>query len=221
MRVAAQEAARAGAPVLPPPPPPADGRLRIAYLSSDFGDYPVGRLVASLPELHAAGSAVVPLLFPLVPPDGSEWRNRTEAFAAKVVPAGGLSNADIAAAISSDDSHILVDLMGFTAASFAMTRESVLARRPAPITVALLGFPGTSGDRRGQTGQTGAFYTVADRVVAPPSGWAALFSERLLILPHSYQLNEASATPKDNQFKVLQKFLFGHATNFPFFYPSL
>jgi protein O-GlcNAc transferase len=91
----AAAAAKLGAPALAHPPraPLRPGqRLRIALVSSDFGDHPLSHLMGSVPRLLAAGGRVEAFCYALSPPDGSEWRSRIEARAAceaRACAAGG------------------------------------------------------------------------------------------------------------------------------------
>jgi predicted O-linked N-acetylglucosamine transferase (SPINDLY family) len=50
--------------------------LKVGYLSCDFGDHPVGRLFAFVPQHHGAGVEVT--LYALNPSDGSRWRQYVE-----------------------------------------------------------------------------------------------------------------------------------------------
>ncbi len=59
----------------------------------------------------------------------------------------------------------------------------MLAQRPAPLQVAWLGFPGTSGAPY-------IDYFIGDPVVTPLAD-AAHFSEKIAQLPHCYQPNDA------------------------------
>jgi len=74
---------------------------------------------------------------------------------------------------------ILVDLKGAT----NDTLMPVLAQRPAPLQVAWLGFPGT-------TGAPYIDYLIGDEVVTPLAD-AAHFSEKIAQMPHCYQPNDA------------------------------
>ena len=76
---------------------------------------------------------------------------------------------------------MLVDLMGFSGGAHALQRDLLVAQAPAPLAVGLVGFPGTAG------GPGAVRYAVADRVFAPLS---SLFSEKLLYMPHAYQVND-------------------------------
>jgi protein O-GlcNAc transferase len=60
-------------------------------------------------------------------------------------------------------------------------RLMALARRPVPVQIHFLALPHS-------TASTIFDYFVTDRVMAPPEG-RHLFSERLLVMPNSYQVN--------------------------------
>ncbi|TCJ12844.1 tetratricopeptide repeat protein [Parasulfuritortus cantonensis] len=84
--------------------------------------------------------------------------------------------------------HIAVDLKGFT----EHARTGIFARRAAPIQVSYLGYPGTMASPFMD-------YLVADPVVIPAEE-RAHYSERIIYLPHSYQVNDdrrpiAATTP--------------------------
>ena len=72
--------------ISPPFAPPRSRRCqcRIGYLSADFGDHPVGRLVASLPQFHD-DTAFEVFFFALTPSDGSHWRTGLEARAVSLL----------------------------------------------------------------------------------------------------------------------------------------
>src|SRR5208282_330400 len=82
---------------------------------------------------------------------------------------------------------ILVDLMGYCGVS----RLEVMSLQPAPVQASWLIYPGT-------TGADFIDYLLCDRVVVPPAN-ASLFREKLVLLPHSYQINDnqqsIAATP--------------------------
>jgi predicted O-linked N-acetylglucosamine transferase (SPINDLY family) len=73
---------------------------------------------------------------------------------------------------------VLVDLKGYTQDS----RTGILARRPAPLQVAYLGFPGSMG-------ADFIDYMVADEVVVPAAERGHC-DERIIYLPGSYQPND-------------------------------
>jgi protein O-GlcNAc transferase len=75
---------------------------------------------------------------------------------------------------------IAVDLKGHTSGA----RLALLAARPAPVQVAYLGYPGTLGAPH-------IDYVVADRVVIPEAH-ERFYTERVVALPGSYQVNDAT-----------------------------
>jgi predicted O-linked N-acetylglucosamine transferase (SPINDLY family) len=75
---------------------------------------------------------------------------------------------------------IAIDLKGHTPDA----RPGILAHRPAPLQVSYLGYPGT-------TGAPFLDYLIADATVIP-AGEERFFSEQVVRLPHSYQVNDAT-----------------------------
>jgi protein O-GlcNAc transferase len=88
------------------------------------------------------------------------------------------SHIDAAKRIYADGVDILVDLKGHTKGS----RLGILACRAAPIQVHYLGYPGT-------TGADCIDYLITDRIVTPEEH-APYYSEKLVFLPHCYQVND-------------------------------
>jgi len=89
------------------------------------------------------------------------------------------SDTEAANLIRSLTIDILIDLTGYTHHS----RPQILAARPAPIQVAFLGYPGT-------TGADFIDYVIADPIVAPMDQ-QSFFSEKIIHLPHCYQPNDS------------------------------
>lgn len=160
-----------------PPLTRPNGRLRLGYLSMDFREHPVGRLMAGLPAAHDRSRFEV-FAYSYGPDDGSPLRKRFERDFDMFREARGLSSAQIAAQIAADGVDILVDLAGHT----GNARPEILAMRPAPVQVHYLGYPGTLGGNL-------ADYLVADPVIIP-AGQEAFYAERLVRLPFCYQINE-------------------------------
>ena len=82
--------------------------------------------------------------------------------------------AEIADLIRSLEADIAVDLMGLT----GECRTGIFARRPAPVQVNYLGFPGTMG-------APFMHYILADATVIPPEHHAH-YAEAVVTLPHCY-----------------------------------
>lgn len=156
-----------------------DGPIVVGYVSHDFGNHPVAHLIQALFGAHDRERFRVNA-YSIGPDDGTSYRRRVEADADRFLDIRGMGHPEAARAIHADGVDILVDLMGHTLHS----RLEIFALRPAPVQVAFLGYPGSTG---------AAFmdYIVADRTVVPPEH-AGHFTERLLYLPHAYQVNDGA-----------------------------
>jgi protein O-GlcNAc transferase len=159
------------------PPPVAKDRLTVGYLSADYHQHATAYLAAELFELHDR-QRVKTIAYSLESGDGSAIRARLEAGVDLFVDVVGQSSSAIADRIAADGVDILVDLKGYTRGG----RPDILARRPAPVQVSYLGYPGTMGVDY-------IDYILAD-VVVLPVGQQQYYSERIVHLPHCYQVND-------------------------------
>lgn len=163
----------------PPRPRRAHPRIRIAYLSANFHDHPLGYLMAALFERHDRSRFEV-VAISLGRSDGSAMRARLERAFDRFVDATAQSDEQVAARIRELEIDILVDRNGFTSGA----RLGILARRPAPVQVNYLAYPGT-------TAAPYIDYVIADDVVIPRELHAA-FTEKVVWLPDSYFVNDAT-----------------------------
>jgi protein O-GlcNAc transferase len=152
-------------------------RIRVAYLSADFREHATSHLAAGLFEQHDRSRFEITALS-FGENDNSAIRRRVAAAFERFVEVRGSSEQDIAELMRRLEIDIAVDLMGFTKDH----RLGVLARRPAPIQVNYLGYPGT-------TGAPYVDYIIADATVIP-EGHDACYAERVVRLPGSYQVND-------------------------------
>lgn len=152
-------------------------KCRIGYLSADFGEHATAYLAAELFELHDRARFEV-FAFSYGLEEGSATRERLRRAFDRFVDIRPASDADAARAIHAEGIDILVDLKGYT----FHARPEILALRPAPVQVSYLGYPGTMG-------APFIDYLVSDRFVTPHAH-AAYYSERLVLMPHSYQVND-------------------------------
>ena len=155
-----------------------DGRIRIAYLSADFRTHPVASLIAGLFEHHDRSRFEVSAIS-FGPNDRSAMRARLEAGFEHFHDVHDLGDQDVAKLLAKINTDIAIDLNGHTQGA----RLGILAFRPAPVQVSYLGFPGTTGARF-------VDYLIADRVVVPAEQ-QCFFSEKIVYLPHSYQVNDS------------------------------
>jgi protein O-GlcNAc transferase len=167
-------------------------RIRVAYVSADFRHQPMSYLLAGLFECHDR-SRFETAAISLGPDDNSEIRKRLETALERFIDVAAYSDDQIAGLISELEVDILIDLMGFT----AMARTGIFAKRPAPIQVSYLGYPGTMGADY-------INYILADRIVVPKVQFNS-YSEKVISLPDSYyptsyQINEAKRSVADRTF---------------------
>jgi len=168
----------AGARPLPPvlPAHRAGRKPRLGWVSYDFRDHPVSQLLVEVLETVDRSRYDV-VLYSAGPDDGSALRRRLVALADDFVDLRGLSDAQAATRVRQDGIDILVDLMGHTRG----LRMGIFARRPAPLQVAYLGYPASTG---------AAFidYLVGDPLVTPPE-LAHHYTEHLALMPLTLQPN--------------------------------
>lgn len=152
-------------------------RLRVGYVSSDFGNHPLSHLMQSVFGMHDKSRFEV-FCFALSPNDGSTWRAKIEREVEHAEDLTPLSFADCAKVINSRGIHLLVNLNGYTKGA----RNEIFALRPAPVQVSYMGFCGTMGAKYMD-------YFVVDRTVVPPH-LARHYTETLAYMPHSYFVND-------------------------------
>ncbi len=114
-------------------------RMRIGYVSGDFREHPVARLMLPLLEGHdREGFEIVGYSDAAV---GDEMTGRVRGACEKWVEIGEWSDERVAERVRADGVDVLVDLTMHMAGS----RLGVFARRVAPVQVAWLAYPGTTG----------------------------------------------------------------------------
>ena len=116
-----------------------DRRLRIGYVSPDFRDHVVGHTLLPCFEAHDRGAFDFFCYSGASAPD--EITARFRALSSGWCETANLSDAQLAEQIRHDRIDILVDLSLHT----AFNRLLTFARKPAPVQIAWLGYPGTTG----------------------------------------------------------------------------
>ncbi len=154
-------------------------RIRIAYLSDDFRRHATADLIAGLIERHdRARFEITAVSF--CRDDGSAMRARLVRAFDHFLDVRAQSDAEVAQLLRDGEFDIAVDLKGHTEGS----RPGILARRPCPVQVNYLGYPGTIG-------APWLDYIVADARVLP-LGDQPFYSEKIVHLPRCYQVNDQS-----------------------------
>jgi protein O-GlcNAc transferase len=149
-------------------------RLRVAYLSSDLGEHPVGFVMPEVFERHDRAQFEL-FAYATGTHEPSAQRQRLRAAFDHFNEVSELSINALQERIRADQIDVLIDLNGWT----ADTRSEALALRCAPVQVSWVGYAGTLG----LPGL--ADYLLGDACVTPHSDQAQ-FSEQLVHLPDCF-----------------------------------
>jgi predicted O-linked N-acetylglucosamine transferase (SPINDLY family) len=152
-------------------------KVRVGYVSGDFHQHPIPSLTAGMFEAHNKARFEITGIS-IGPNDSSELRKRLQLAFDKFIDAEALNNDEIASLIRKDEIDILVDLSGLTGDA----RTAIFARRPAPIQINYLGYPGTMGADY-------IDYLIADHTLIPGQQ-QQFYTEKIVYLPHCYQAND-------------------------------
>jgi predicted O-linked N-acetylglucosamine transferase (SPINDLY family) len=157
----------------------AAARIRVAYVSGDFGAHAVSYLLAGLFELHDRSRFEVIAISWGRHEDGP-IRRRLEAAFDRFIDVTREGDDAIVTLLRDLKIDIAVDLAGHTRDQ----RTGIFARRPAPIQVNYLGLPGTMGADY-------IDYLIADRVLIPESRRSE-YAEHVVWMPEGYQPSDAA-----------------------------
>ena len=154
-------------------------KIRIAYVSPDLREHPVGHLMAGIFEHHDK-SRFETIAISLGIDDRSRLRERMITAFDHFIDASMMGSQQIAEKIREMEVDIAIDLAGYTSDS----RIEVFAYRPAPVQVTYLGYPGTLGTDY-------IDYIIADQHIIPEAQ-RAFYSEQVVYLPDTYLPTDAS-----------------------------
>ena len=154
-----------------------DRRLRIGYLSSEFHEHAIAHLIAGVLERHDRRRFEI-FAYSYGPEDKSAMRARLRAAVEHFIDVAWDPDDVLFRRVQDDSLDILVDLKGYTMGG----RTAVLARRPCPVQVNWLGYPGTMG-------APFVDYLITDRFTVPPGSESA-YSEKIAYLDHCWQCND-------------------------------
>jgi predicted O-linked N-acetylglucosamine transferase (SPINDLY family) len=170
----ARERVDTRAPLLAPERGYGHARLRIGFLSSDFCLHAVSLLTVELFELLDRSRFELHG-FCWSREDGSAMRARVIAAMDRFHRIHALGDAQAAELIRAQEIDVLVDLQGLTSGA----RPDIVARRPAPVQITYLGFPGP-------TGLPCIDYVIADRFLIPDAE-RPYYTEQPLYLADVFQ----------------------------------
>ena len=148
-------------------------RLRIGYLSPDFRDHCQALFTTPLFQSHDHAAFEIFCYSDVSHPDGATTRLRSCVDRWKSVV--GMDDDRVAEMIRQDEIDILVDLT----MHMAYNRLLVFARKPAPVQVCWLAYPGT-------TGLSTMDYRLTDPYLDPPGLFDDSYSEESIPLPATF-----------------------------------
>jgi len=160
-------------------------KIRLAYVSPDLREHPVGHLMAGIFEHHDK-SRFETIAISIGIDDGSRLRARMLKAFDRFIDVRDMTSEQIARMMRDMEIDIAVDLGGFT----SDTRTDIFAYRPAPVQVNYLGYPGTMGTDYYD-------YIIADRHIIPPEH-QKYYTEKVAYLPDTY-------LPTDNSVKISER----------------
>jgi protein O-GlcNAc transferase len=153
-------------------------KIRIGYVAAGFHHHPTAYLSAELLEIHDRSRFEI-IGISLGPDDGSDIRARIIRGVDQFIDVSSKTDQEITGLVRDMQIDILVDRSGYTTNS----RPGLFARRPAPLQVNYIGFPGTLGAKWYD-------YVIADPIVLP-FDQQAYYTEKIVHLPFSYQSNDS------------------------------
>ena len=115
------------------------GRLRVGYLSGDFRNHVMGKMMLEVLERHDRERFEI---FAYATTDArDDWTPRFVSAVSSFESLGALTDADAASRIANDDLDVLVDLSTHTKGA----RPGILARKPARVQITHVASAGTLG----------------------------------------------------------------------------
>ncbi|MES2151896.1 MAG: tetratricopeptide repeat protein [Pseudomonadota bacterium] len=154
-------------------------KIRIAYVSPDLREHPVGHLMCGVFERHDKDRFET-YAISLGVDDGSRLRARMIKAFDHFIDVRGMGSRQIADLMREHEIDVAIDLAGYTSDS----RTDVFAYRPVPAQVGYLGYPGTLGVPYMD-------YILADQFVIPAAD-QQYYTEEVVYLPDTYLPTDAS-----------------------------
>jgi len=156
-------------------------RVRVGYMSSDFGNHPLSQLMQRCFGMHDRTRFEV-FGYAVSANDGTPARRLIEDGFEHFFDVHQYSIIQLTNFIRSHQLHVLVDLNGYTRGA----RAEVLALRPAPVQAHYMGFAGTLA-------APFIDYLITDEVASPPQHFDH-YAEKLALMPNSYFVNDHMQT---------------------------
>ena len=162
-------------------------KIRLGYYSADFRNHATAYLMINFFELHDKNQFEI-YAFSFGFSEEDEMRIRIKNAVDEFIEVSHLSD-ESAAKLSRDlEIDIAIDLKGFTKDS----RTGIFSYRAATIQVNYLGYPGTMGTDY-------IDYIVGDQTLIPSKS-QEFYSEKVIYLPNSYQVNDRKKIISDRKY---------------------
>ena len=162
-------------------------KIRIGYFSADFHNHATSQLMADLFETHDKSRFEL-IAFSSGPDLQDKMRKRVSDAFDQFIDVRMMSDKSVAELSRNLCIDIAIDLKGLTQDS----RFGIFSYRVAPIQVSYIGYPGTLG-----AGYID--YVIADKTVIPEQN-RQYYSEKVVYLPNSYQVNDRKKVISDKKF---------------------
>jgi predicted O-linked N-acetylglucosamine transferase (SPINDLY family) len=162
-------------------------KIRIGYFSADFHNHATTYLMAELFERHDKDKFEL-IAFSFGPNIKDEMRQRVINAFDQFINVTAMSDKAIAQLSRELGIDIAIDLKGLTTDA----RLGIFSYKAAPIQVSYLGYPGTLGVDY-------IDYLIADKTLIP-TGSQQYYSEKIVYLPDSYQVNDRQRVIAPRQF---------------------
>ncbi|MGV8991761.1 MAG: tetratricopeptide repeat protein [Thiobacillus sp.] len=178
-------------------------RLRIGYVSADFRDHAVAFFIEPILAKHNKSHVEIYCYYSNTKHD--RHTDRIAGYADHWLACAKMSDEQLAECIRADGIDILVDLSGHT----GHNRLPVFARKPAPVQMTWIGYPGS-------TGLTAMDYRITNEGVDPPGLTERFHSESLIRMPDtSVAYRSESDCPPVNALPALTSdaFIFASMNN--------
>lgn len=152
-----------------------DERLKIGYVSPDFGDHPISHVLKGVIAAHDRSCFEI-YAYSLKDrsTEASDYYLNTKSSCDHFVDLSRLSDDDAAKRIAADGIAVLIDLAGY----MQNARLEIFARRPAPVQIYWLG-------HGGGLGLSFIDYVIADTIVISPAE-EAFYREKIICMPEAY-----------------------------------
>jgi predicted O-linked N-acetylglucosamine transferase (SPINDLY family) len=174
-----------------------DRRLRVGFVSGDFYNHAVSSFIEPiLAELAGRPGLELHAYYSNVRED--EVSRRLRGHFKRWTSVASSSDTQLANQVMADGIDILIDLSGHT----GNNRLPMFARKPAPLQISWIGYPGT-------TGLQAMDYFLADPHFLPPGQFDRHFTEKLVQLPAQTPFQPHPSAPPVNSLPALAA---GHMT---------